>query len=85
MMPSRFVEACPRCGGAFLDTETGRQCLNCGLTEWINEGGEYTSGVAKCPECGQMSPNLFWCVYCSSPISDEAKKIKKTMEERVKI
>ena len=67
--PRKFVEACPRCGGAFVDTETGRQCLNCGLTEWINEGGEYTSGVAKCPHCGSCSPNLRHCPVCGGKIS----------------
>ena len=78
------VQACPQCGGALVENERGRSCFSCDYKDWLQEDGTYTSGVAKCPECGQMSPNLFWCVYCSSPISDEAKKIKKTMEERVK-
>lgn len=64
----KTLKACDRCGSLMAETETGRQCPTCGLTEWISEGGEYTSGVAKCPVCGNLSSNIRYCIYCGERI-----------------
>jgi ribosomal protein S27AE len=75
------LKACDRCGGFMAETETGRQCLSCELTEWIQEDGTYTSGIAKCPSCGNMSPNILICSYCSYPIDEKTRKLWESKEK----
>ena len=72
---------CDGCGGMLIETETGRYCSNCKYAEWLQEDGTYTSGIAKCPVCGNMSPNSLICSYCAYPID---KHMRKLFEEKIK-
>jgi len=69
------LHPCPRCGSLMVETETGRYCPTCHLVEWIDEGGAYTSGLAKCPACHNMSPNSLICSYCAYPINENTRKL----------
>ena len=72
---NKTVHACDGCGAMMIETETGRYCTNCIYAEWLQEDGTYTSGVAKCPDCGHMSPNILICSYCSYPIDEKTRKL----------
>jgi len=78
---SEDIHPCPRCGSLMGETETGRQCPTCHLTEWVDEGGVYTSGVAKCPNCDNCSPNNLICSFCGYPIDDKTRKLWESKEK----
>jgi ribosomal protein S27AE len=77
----KVIRVCERCGSWMEETETGWQCPTCHLTEWIQEDGTYTSGLAHCPACHNMSPNSLICSYCAYPID---KHMRKLFEEKKK-
>ena len=82
---SENTHLCPRCGSLMNEIEAGRQCPTCLFTEWIQEDGTYTSGMAKCPACGNISPNIIMCSYCSYPIDEKMKKYHEQYLERQRL
>jgi predicted RNA-binding Zn-ribbon protein involved in translation (DUF1610 family) len=79
-MPRKKIRACSICGGMMYKGGAGYVCTNCHNVEWFTEETTTHSSVAKCPHCGQISPNLNFCVYCSEPISEWARKLKERKE-----
>jgi len=76
MPRKKKIKSCDICGGVMEKGGAGYICSNCHNIEWFTEESVSMSSVAKCPQCGQASPNINYCIYCSEPISEWAKKIK---------